>query len=151
MFLANSVKTIPEAGQLVTIRGRRFCVTDVCASTSSTNIVRSRQTVNHHLVKLKSVEDDDLGAELEVIWELEIDAATYETRELPYPKGFDAADRLDAFLDAVRWGAASSADVIVVLNETRESIMFAKIRKRKQLMSNQHLKQQCRKFKRTTS
>jgi hypothetical protein len=111
MFFANPIKTIPEAGQLVTIRGRRFCVTDVCTSTSSANIVRSRQTVNHHLVKLKSVEDDDLGAELEVIWELEIDAATYETRELPFPEGFDAADRLDAFLDAVRWGAASSADV----------------------------------------
>src|SRR5439155_9824992 len=27
------------------------------------------------------------------------------------PTGFDAPDRLDAFLDAVRWGAASTADV----------------------------------------
>jgi SNF2 family DNA or RNA helicase len=66
---ANQVKTIPESGQLVTLRGRRFSVTDVCTSTSSANIVRSRQTANHHLVKLKSIEDDDLGSELEVIWE----------------------------------------------------------------------------------
>lgn len=122
MSLANRVKTIPESGQLVTIRGRRFCVTDVCTSTSSANIVRSRQTANHHLVKVKSVEDDDLGVELEVIWELEIDAATYETRELPYPEGFDLADRLDAFLDAVRWGAASSADVRNIQSPFRSGI-----------------------------
>ena len=74
-IVSSPIKTIPESGQLVTIRGRRFCVTDVCTSTSLVNLVRSRQTANHHLVKLKSVEDDDLGAELEVIWELEIDAA----------------------------------------------------------------------------
>ena len=122
MSFTNSVKTIPESGQLVTLRGRRFCVTDVCASTSSTNLVRSRQTANHHLVKVKSVEDDDLGAELEVIWELEIDAAAYETRELPYPEGFDPADRLDAFLDAVRWGAASSADVRNIQSPFRSGI-----------------------------
>jgi SNF2 family DNA or RNA helicase len=30
---------------------------------------------------------------------------------LPAPTGFDAPDRLDAFLDAVRWGAASTAEV----------------------------------------
>src|SRR5205814_9428693 len=30
---------------------------------------------------------------------------------LPEPTGFDPPDRLDAFLDAVRWGASSSADV----------------------------------------
>ena len=122
MSFTNSIRTIPEAGQLVTLRGRRFCVTDVCASTSSANIVRSRQTANHHLVKVKSVEDDDLGAELEVIWELEIDAATYETRELPYPEGLDSADRLDAFLDAVRWGAASSADVRNIQSPFRSGI-----------------------------
>ena len=122
MSLVDRVKTIPESGQLVTIRGRRFCVTNVCTSTSSVNLVRSRQTTNHHLVKLKSVEDDDLGAELEVIWELELDAAIYETRELPYPEGFDPGDRLDAFLDAVRWGAASSADVRNVQSPFRSGI-----------------------------
>ena len=122
MSLASPIETIPESGQLVTIRGRRFCVTDVCTSTSSVNLVRNRQTTNHHLVKVKSVEDDDLGAELEVIWELEIDAAVYETRELPYPEGFDSADRLDAFLDAVRWGAASSADVRNIQSPFRSGI-----------------------------
>jgi SNF2 family DNA or RNA helicase len=30
---------------------------------------------------------------------------------LPDPTGFDSPDQLDAFLDAVRWGASSSADV----------------------------------------
>ncbi len=122
MLISDPVKTIPESGQLVTLRGRRFCVTDVCGSTNSVSILRSRQTPQHHLVKLKSVEDDDLGSELEVIWELEIDATTYETRELPYPEGFDSAERLDAFLDAVRWGAASSADVRNVQSPFRSGI-----------------------------
>ena len=30
---------------------------------------------------------------------------------LPEPAGFDPPDKLDAFLDAVRWGAVSTADV----------------------------------------
>ena len=82
---------------------RRFCVTDVCTSTSLTNVVRNRQTANHHLVKVKSIEDDDLGAELEVIWELEIDAATYETRELHFPEGFEPGDRLYSVLKIINY------------------------------------------------
>jgi superfamily II DNA or RNA helicase len=63
-----------------------------------------------HLVTLSSVEDDALGEELQVIWELEPGATIYEERELPEPDGFDEPEKLDAFLDAVRWGAVSNAD-----------------------------------------
>ncbi|HQU42599.1 MAG TPA: hypothetical protein PK867_07290 [Pirellulales bacterium] len=63
-----------------------------------------------HLVSLSSVEDDALGEELQVIWELEPGADVIEKVALPEPTGFDPPDRLDAFLDAVRWGAASTAD-----------------------------------------
>jgi len=37
--------------------------------------------------------------------------AVHERAELPEPTGFDEPKRLDAFLDAVRWGAASTADI----------------------------------------
>ena len=65
-----------------------------------------------HLVSLVSVEDDATGEELEVVWEIEPGTRVIERAELPVI----AADRLDdpaeldAFLDAVRWGAVTSAD-----------------------------------------
>ncbi len=64
-----------------------------------------------HLVSLQSVEDDALGEELQVVWEIEPGAGVIERVALPEPTGFDAPERLDAFLDAVRWGAASTADL----------------------------------------
>src|SRR5205085_10146472 len=65
-----------------------------------------------HLVELTSVEDDGLGEDLAVIWEIEPAATTLETATLPRPQlhRFDEPERLDAFLDAVRWGAITSAD-----------------------------------------
>ena len=68
-------------------------------------------TARQHLLTLSSVEDDGLGEELHVIWELEPGAGVVEKVALPEPTGFDPPDELDAFLDAVRWGASSSADV----------------------------------------
>ena len=65
-----------------------------------------------HLVSLVSVEDDATGEELQVVWEIEPGTAVVERAELPAI----AADRLDdpaeldAFLDAIRWGAVTSAD-----------------------------------------
>jgi hypothetical protein len=56
------------------------------------------------LVRFSSVEDDCLGEELDVIWELEPGAVAHARSTLPEPKGFDQPQVLDAFLDAVRWG-----------------------------------------------
>lgn len=60
---------------------------------------------------LSSIDDEGLGEELNVSWELEPGAKAFEKASLPTLSGFDDPRRLDAFLDAVRWGAASSADV----------------------------------------
>lgn len=101
----------PEVGQLAEVRQRRWIVTDVAASTlpgSATDPVNGRA---QHLVGLVSVEDDGLGEELQVIWEIEPSARGLEKVALPEPTGFDEPRCLDAFLDAVRWGAASTADV----------------------------------------
>ena len=47
-----------------------------------------------------------------MIWEIEPGAMVLETATLPHPRvdRFDDPERLDAFLDAVRWGAITSAD-----------------------------------------
>ena len=71
---------------------------------------------------LSSVEDDGLGEELQVVWEIEPGARVIEKVALPEPTGFDAPDKLDAFLDAVRWGAASTADLKNIQSPFRSGI-----------------------------
>ena len=104
---------VPSPGQLVTVRQRRFVVTDVAASSIQLDFLSGRaQQGPQHLVSLESIEDDGLGEELRVVWEIEPGTQIYERATLPDPTGgFDEPRRLDAFLDAVRWGAVASADV----------------------------------------
>ena len=101
----------PEQGQLVNVRQRHYVVTEVAKSTLPVSCLRPSDNGAQHLISLSSVEDDALGEELQVIWELEPGAEVIEKAALPEPTGFDAPDRLDAFLDAVRWGAGSTADL----------------------------------------
>jgi superfamily II DNA or RNA helicase len=103
--------TLPEPGQMAEVRQRRWVVTDIARSTLEPSALDGNGLVAHHLVSLASVEDDGLGEELQVIWELEPGSRPLEKAALPEPTGFDEPRRLDAFLDAVRWGATSSADV----------------------------------------
>jgi len=105
-----SIGSPPEQGQLVNVRQRQYVVTEVAKSTLSASPLRLSGNGAQHLVSLSSVEDDALGEELQVIWELEPGAQVIEKVALPEPTGFDSPDRLDAFLDAVRWGVASSAE-----------------------------------------
>ncbi|NUM46352.1 MAG: DEAD/DEAH box helicase [Anaerolineales bacterium] len=104
--------SVPEQGQLVEVRQRRYVVSEVIKSSLPPTTLPGGVERPQHLIALTSVEDDALGEELEVIWELEPGAHAYDQVVLPEPTtGFDSPLRLDAFLDAVRWGAASSADV----------------------------------------
>ena len=116
------VRAIPEQGQLVNVRSRRFVVMDVRKSSLPTNPMLNGVKKPQHLVTLSSVEDDALGEELQVIWDLEPGACVYEKMELPVPNGFDQPAFLDAFLDAVRWGAASIADVRNIQSPFRSGI-----------------------------
>lgn len=97
----------PEVGQLVIVRKRPFVVTEI--STSAPGLGGDIRHASH-LVSLSSVEDDGLGEELQVIWELEPGTKVHEKSTLPDPDSFDHPQRLQAFLDAVRWGAVSQAD-----------------------------------------
>jgi superfamily II DNA or RNA helicase len=62
------------------------------------------------LLHLSSIEDEGLGEELSVIWELEPGAKCLEKASLPALREFDVPRIFDAFLDAVTWGSVSSAD-----------------------------------------
>jgi SNF2 family DNA or RNA helicase len=92
---------------MVVARKRTFVVTEVIAS--APGLGREAATPSH-LVKLSSVEDDGLGEELQVVWEVEPGTAVREKSTLPDPDSFFHPKRLQAFLDAVRWGAVSQAD-----------------------------------------
>ncbi|SMF06605.1 Superfamily II DNA/RNA helicases, SNF2 family [Alteromonadaceae bacterium Bs31] len=93
----------PEPGQLVEVRRRQWMVADTQKSESFGKPIQ-------HYVKLSSIDEDGLGEELEVVWEIEPGAHVIERAGLPSITGLDDANRLDAFLDAVRWGAATNVD-----------------------------------------
>lgn len=99
-------QSIPEAGQLVEVRRRQWIVSDVERSTLSDAL----NTKSQHLIKLSSVDEDALGEELNVVWEIEPGVRKLENAGLPKFSGYDDPEKIDAFLDAVRWGAATNAD-----------------------------------------
>ncbi|HVB24292.1 MAG TPA: DISARM system SNF2-like helicase DrmD [Ktedonobacteraceae bacterium] len=115
------VEAVPELGQLVDVRRRRYVVIDITQGKIAADTVAA-QAQKQHLVTLSSVEDDAIGEELQVIWEIEPGATAIDKMPLPLPVGFDTPQRLDIFLHAVRWGAASSADVKTIQAPFRSGI-----------------------------
>ena len=113
------MQTKPEIGQLAIVRKRPFVVTEIIPSAPGLGAAAGK---TNHLIKLSSVEDDGLGEELQVIWELEPGTSVYEKSTLPNPDSFDHPKRLQAFLDAVRWGAVSQADDRVLQSPFRSGI-----------------------------
>ncbi len=99
-----SYQARPEPGQLVEVRRRQWIVADIVSSALTSN------TKPQHAVMLSSIDEDALGEELEVIWEIEPGAQIIERAGLPSISGQDDSNTLEAFLDAVRWGAATNAD-----------------------------------------
>jgi ERCC4-related helicase len=112
----------PEQGQLVHVRSRPWVVHEVKPSTLPTSAMRSPLTGVQHLLTLASVEDDGLGEELQVLWEIEPGAKVIEKVALPEPTDFDSPEKLDAFLDSVRWGAASTADLKNIQSPFRSGV-----------------------------
>ncbi len=97
-------RSCPEPGQLVEVRRRQWVVAEVMSSKLAST------STPQNAVTLSSIDEDGLGEELEVIWEIEPGAQIIERAGLPTITGQDDSDTLDAFLDAVRWGAATNAD-----------------------------------------
>jgi hypothetical protein len=80
-------------------------VNDVKPSSLPTPAMKLPAGTRQNLLTLSSVEDDGLGEELQVVWEIEPGAKVVEKVALPEPTGFDAPDKLDA----VRWRPATFA------------------------------------------
>jgi hypothetical protein len=76
----------PEQGQLVGVRQRRYGVTEVVASALPASPLKPARPAQH-LVTLSPVEDDALGEELQVLWELGPGTRVHEKLALPRPMG----------------------------------------------------------------
>lgn len=102
--------SLPEPGQIVIARQRPFVVSDIQTSTLPLPATVQEPVERQHLLRLLSVEDEGLGEELSIVWELEPGVTCLEKAQLPALKAFDSPRVFDAFLDAVAWGSVSSAD-----------------------------------------
>jgi superfamily II DNA or RNA helicase len=104
---------LPEPGQVVEVRGSRWAVADVRAQGLPRSPADEATAEVTHVVSLQSLDEDRLGQELEVVWELEVGHTVAPDQGLPETvtaDGFDDPNTLAAFVDAVRWGAVTSAD-----------------------------------------
>src|SRR5437868_14914083 len=87
--MTTATRTVPEQGQLVSVRSRQWTVQQVRASTLPPPALQPSFNGPQHLVTLASVEDDGLGEELQVVWEVEPGARgshrakTKDTRTCP--------------------------------------------------------------------
>ena len=112
-------RLVPEISQLVEVRSRRCIVSEVVPDSIAAQ--RSGYT-GDTIVELIGVEDDALGDELEVVWEIEPGARILDRSSLPQPTGFDSIEQLDALLDTVRWRTVATADRNAVQSPFRAGI-----------------------------
>ncbi len=109
---------IPELGQLVEVRRRQWVVMDA----RQTSPALGNDTPKQNLLILASLEEDAMGESLMAVWELEPGARILDVAELPKVEGFDSCDRLETFLDALRWGATTTADRRLLQSTCRSGI-----------------------------
>jgi superfamily II DNA or RNA helicase len=103
----------PEPGQIVNVRGSTWAVADIRLQGLPRSPADEGTAHLTHVVSLQSLEEDRLGEELAVVWELEVGQTVAPDQGLPESirdDGFDDPNTLAAFVDAVRWGAVTSAD-----------------------------------------
>ncbi len=107
------IPPVPEPGQVVKVRGSTWAVAAVRQQGLPRSPADEGAAVCTHVVSLQSLDEDRLGQELAVVWELEVGHTVAPDQGLPEtiaPDGFDDPNTLAAFVDAVRWGAVTSAD-----------------------------------------
>ncbi len=105
------VPPAPEPGQIVKVRGSTWAVADVREQGLPRSPADEGAAHLTHVVSLQSLEEDRLGEELAVVWELEVAHTVEPDQGLPERvEEFDDPNTLAAYVDAVRWGAVTSAD-----------------------------------------
>jgi superfamily II DNA or RNA helicase len=110
---ALTAPSLPDPGQVVEVRGSTWAVANVRAQGLPRSPADDSAAQLNHVVDLQSLDEDSLGEQLSVIWELEVGHTITPAQGLPQlinPKGFDAPVTLAGFIDAMRWGAVTSAD-----------------------------------------
>jgi superfamily II DNA or RNA helicase len=108
-----SLPEVPEPGRVVEVRGATWAVADVRRQGLQRSPADESRAEVQHVVILQSLDEDRLGEELAVVWELEVGHTVVPDQGLPEtiaPDAFDDPNTLGAFVDAVRWGAVTSAD-----------------------------------------
>jgi hypothetical protein len=96
-------KGLPEVGDLVQVRSRRWLVEEV---------VEPEKSDQTPLVRLACADDDAQGQSLEVFWNYELDRQVLEEEgwhDLA-AKGFDAPRQFAAFLHTLRWNCVTATD-----------------------------------------
>ena len=109
----SAVPEVPQPGRVVEVRGSTWAVTDVQEQGLSRSPADESIAGLQHVVTLQALSEDAFGDELRVIWELEVGQALAPDQGLPEllnADRFDEPNHLGAFVDAVRWGAVTSAD-----------------------------------------
>jgi superfamily II DNA or RNA helicase len=104
---------MPETGQVVEVRGSTWAVALVQEQGLPRSPADETVASLNHSVTLQALDEDRLGEELTVIWELEVGQTVTPAQGLPThinPDGFDDPNTLAGFIDAMRWGAVTSAD-----------------------------------------
>ncbi|WP_234341940.1 DISARM system SNF2-like helicase DrmD [Streptomyces sp. NRRL F-4707] len=110
---AAPVPPVPEPGQVVKVRGSTWAVSDILKQGLPRSPADEGVPGLTHVVSLQSLDEDRLGQELTVVWELEVGHTVAPNQGLPETvraEAFDDPNTLAAFVDAVRWGAVTSAD-----------------------------------------
>ncbi|NVM96187.1 DISARM system SNF2-like helicase DrmD [Arthrobacter wenxiniae] len=104
---------LPKPGDIVEVRGANWAVADVREQGLPRSSADDGVPQLNHVISLQSLAEDRMGEELNVIWELEVGQSVAPDQGLPEiitSEGFDDPNRLAAFVDAVRWGAVTSAN-----------------------------------------
>jgi superfamily II DNA or RNA helicase len=109
----NPTPVLPEPGQVVEVRGSTWAVANVHGQGLPRSPADEAVARLSHVVDLQSLDEDRLGEQLSVVWELEVGHTVAPAQGLPeliYPDAFDNPTMLAGFVDAMRWGAVTSAD-----------------------------------------
>jgi hypothetical protein len=77
------VPPVPEPGQVVTVRGSTWAVTDVREQGLPRSPADEGTPSLSHVVGLQSLDEDRLGEELLVVWELEVGHTVAPDQGLP--------------------------------------------------------------------
>lgn len=108
-----ALPTLPEPGQVVEVRGSTWAVANVQAQGLPRSPADESTAGLSHVIDLQSLDEDRLGEQLSVVWELEVGHTVSPPQGLPdviYAEAFDDPTTLAGFVDAMRWGAVTSAD-----------------------------------------